>query len=388
MLAPESVVTARVRNALFQFCVADALSMPVHWFYNPRDIDRYFPGGVTRFHAAPATHPGSIMSLHSTRQGGRTSAGIAERQGQKLDIVGDVILKNKKEVWLRSGSHYHHGMEAGENTLNVHCARLLMRYYASGASSPPYSVRGWLGKYVEFMTTEGSHPDSYAESYHRAFFANLVAGNELTECAQLTHDTPSVGGLVTVAPLALLELLRVGAARDESVRQVQRTVRAHLATTHPSEELFRVADAYVALLAQILYRSAPAERSIEAEQQSRMGILRAEATRSVGGVQQLESLLAMADREVVGAVFGSACYISDSWPVVLYLAAKHGASPTQALLANTNAGGENCHRGAVLGSLVGLDTEVSSPLTQQLKNHDAIAAEIDAAVRTAIAARE
>mgnify|MGYP001810597256 CR=1 FL=1 len=37
---------------------------------------------------------------------------------------------------------------------------------------------------------------------------------------------------------------------------------------------------------------------------------------------------------------------------VLYLAYKHADSFEDAVLANTNAGGENCHRGSALGAIV------------------------------------
>jgi ADP-ribosyl-[dinitrogen reductase] hydrolase len=52
-------------------------------------------------------------------------------------------------------------------------------------------------------------------------------------------------------------------------------------------------------------------------------------------------------------VFGSACYIEDSFPVLLYLAHKYAGSFEGAVLANTNVGGENCHRGAALGAIMG-----------------------------------
>jgi len=65
------VVHKRARSALQNLFIADALAMPVHWFYNVNDIQKAFPGGVDRFEAAPALHPSSIMPLHSTRHGGR-----------------------------------------------------------------------------------------------------------------------------------------------------------------------------------------------------------------------------------------------------------------------------------------------------------------------------
>ena len=63
----------RTDAALKNLFVADALAMPVHWYYNPLDIEKAFPGGITRLEAAPEYHPGSIMSLHSTAKGGRAN---------------------------------------------------------------------------------------------------------------------------------------------------------------------------------------------------------------------------------------------------------------------------------------------------------------------------
>lgn len=63
----------------------------------------------------------------------------------------------------------------------------------------------------------------------------------------------------------------------------------------------------------------------------------------------------------------------------MYLAYKYNHDPATALLKNTNLGGENCHRGSVLGSIVGLcspNTADAQKLTNQLKNIDAIEKEI------------
>ena len=53
------------------------------------------------------------------------------------------------------------------------------------------------------------------------------------------------------------------------------------------------------------------------------------------------------------ALFSPACYIEHSGPSVLYLLAKYKTDAEQALIANAEAGGDNCHRGAILGALLG-----------------------------------
>ena len=53
---------ARVRRSLTLAFAADALAMPVHWFYDTKDIDAAFgPQGVTSFAAPPAKHPYTFM---------------------------------------------------------------------------------------------------------------------------------------------------------------------------------------------------------------------------------------------------------------------------------------------------------------------------------------
>jgi len=47
---------------------------------------------------------------------------------------------------------------------------------------------------------------------------------------------------------------------------------------------------------------------------------------------------------VVGRMFSPACYIDGSFPSLLYMAYAFADDPEAALIGNTNAGGENCHR--------------------------------------------
>ncbi len=175
----------------------------------------------------------------------------------------------------------------------------------------------------------------------RTLFANLEAGKAKDRCGAVTHDTASIGGLVTIAPLVLTERLS-----GTSLDQVQELCREHLFLTHPDETLAQVCAAYVELLDQLLFCS---------DEDSAAGLI-AQTAKNTG--VNLPGLLAAArdDREVVGGLFSSACYISGSWPSVLYLAGKYLTDPRRALLANTNLGGDNVHRGALLGTILGLAT--------------------------------
>ena len=58
----KEIKRTRVKAALVNLYIGDALSMPVHWFYNPVDILKAFPpNGITKMQAAPQSHPTSIM---------------------------------------------------------------------------------------------------------------------------------------------------------------------------------------------------------------------------------------------------------------------------------------------------------------------------------------
>ncbi len=345
----------RALAALKNAFVADALAMPVHWFYNPVDILRQFPGGIEKFESAPEFHPSSIMSLHSTSQGGRRRA---QGTGSGREIVGDVILKGKRQFWGNGNRHYHHGMGAGENTLNAHCARVVMRALAANAGC--YDKNRFLADYIEFMTADPPrHPDTYAESYHRGFFANLEAGKPADQCGAVTHDTASIGGLVTVAPLVFSERLRA-----TPLTTVQEHCSQHLLLTHPDKALAAICHSYVALLNDL----SCCDRPTEARQ-----ILADCAKASVN--IDLPKIVAnsRSDFDVIGGRFSPACYISGSWPGVLYLAYRYLDDPRQGLLANANLGGDNVHRGFVLGTILGAATgKPLDSLFGQLSDHDAL----------------
>ena len=359
--AASSNIKAKVVSALKYLFVADSLSMPVHWFYRVSDIYSLYPNGITNLEDAPSYHPGSIMSLHSIKGGGRRERRHARKAPQ---IVGEVILKGKERYWNQPNVHYHHGMRAGENTLNAHCARLLMRSIRSNNGN--YDRTAFLQAYIDFMTSECPlHPDTYAESYHREFFANLASGIPPEKCGGKTHDTASIGGLVTIGPLALSQLLS-----GLGLSEVQATCAEHLQLTHPDESLQKVSDSYIALLKGLLFMTSTADLEALIE--------------SIALSTNQESIKGLVDRQVpdgmvVGRKFSSACYITDSWPSILYLALKYHENPKSALLVNANLGGDNVHRGAILGIILGLANPTAVvPFFSELTESQALTNEIEA----------
>ena len=352
----------RARAGLQSLYVGDSLAMPVHWYYNPMDILKAFPGGIQQLEDAPAHHPSSIMSLHSTAKGGRG----AQAAGTGKEIVGEVILKGKRSFWGVPNQHYHQGMKAGENTLNAHCARVVTRSLT--AAGRHYDKARFLTDYIDFMTADPPrHPDTYAESYHRGFFANLESGKAPDRCGAVTHDTPSVGGLVMLGPIAI-----AGFLQKHSLKTVQDLCRQHLSLTHPDAFLAGISDAFVQLVETLIFRKNGG---------TPQPFIADTARRSMGIDLKRLAAKVRSDHEVAGGRYSTACYITDSWPVILYLAYRYADDLNAALLANTNLGGDNVHRGAVLGLLLGLATgRTVDAFFNQLKDRHDIDAEITALI--------
>ena len=167
----------------------------------------------------------------------------------------------------------------------------------------------------------------------------------------------SLRRLVTIAPIVIRE--RLGGT---SLDQVKHLCETHLRLTHPDDTLSAVCGHYVELINRLLFREA--DQSVEE-------IIKDVARRSAR--LDLEKLMrkSLGDSQVIGRTYSSACYISGSWPGVLYLAFKYRHSVMAGLVANTNLGGDNVHRGAVLGVLLSLATG-SSDLDKFARLHDAV----------------
>ncbi|MCO4821613.1 MAG: ADP-ribosylglycohydrolase family protein [Flavobacteriaceae bacterium] len=352
----------RAKKALSALFVADSIAMPVHWYYRVSDIYKEFENGVQKLEDAPSYHPSSIMSAHSTQQGGRKYLNSKNSK----NIVGDVILKGRGKYWNQANIHYHHGMKAGENTLNAHCVRWLFQSMID--TKGRYYRDSYLQLYISMMTADKPiHKDTYAESYHRGFFANYIKGKDINNCAAITHDTASIGGLVSIGPLAIILFLS-----GYDLIYVQSQCANHLSSTHPDDFLSQIANQYIDLLQQLLLKD---------EDQSAKEIILNQLNKTIKLNVSSKDLSKISDRDFVGGKFSSACYITDSWPSVLFLAAKYVDDIKGGVLSNANLGGDNVHRGAVLAIILSLanDSEHSNleSFYKQLNDYQAIDSEIN-----------
>jgi ADP-ribosyl-[dinitrogen reductase] hydrolase len=290
---------------------ADALAMPVHWYYDRSALIRDY-GVVDHFMAPRNPHPGSILWRSAY---------------QPLNERGD-ILREQADYWGQRDIHYHQFLKAGENTLNFRLAQELFNHVSHRGF---YDPDAWLDHYISKMLEPGWNRDTYVEEYHRAFFTRYAQGKSPATCG---ISDQHIGGLATVPALcAALD----GMPREE----LRQTIKKHVGLTHADPNLIRAADALVRLLWEINQGS------------SLHDAMRKEAGDWISG-NKANSWLHQPDLDVIGKRFSPACYIAEAMPAALYLVWKYHDDFAAGIIANAMVGGDNCHRGAVVGSLLGM----------------------------------
>ena len=289
---------------------ADAVAMPVHWYYDRLALGRDY-GTISGYLAPKNPHPDSIL-WRSTYT--------------PINAKGE-ILHDQAVYWGKRGIHYHQFLAAGENTLNFQLARKL---YDQTQQMGRYDADAWLKTYIDFMLTPGTHRDTYVEEYHRHFFTNYARGRKPRACGcQDVH----IGGLVPIP--ALFDSLDL---RAKNLREI---VQEHVALTHQDKDVLRAADAFIrALLA------------VRAGRPLREAILE-EAPDWISAAK-ISHWIEEPDQVVIGQYLSPACYIADAFPAALYLAWKYADDFSAGICANAQVGGDSCHRGAVVGALLGL----------------------------------
>jgi hypothetical protein len=190
--------------------IADALSMPTHWFYGgERQVKQIYGGSVTGYTKPCMELAGSIMNLSNT--------GGAGRGGSDGDIIGTVLVQGKKKYWERGkGYHYHCTLQPGENTLECDITREC--YNSIAANGGVFSGAIFQDRYIKFMTTPGTHNDCYVGTCHRMFFHNRKRGIPLADCPDNDqHNVDTQDGLAMTIPVALATATQPKSAADEAI---------------------------------------------------------------------------------------------------------------------------------------------------------------------------
>jgi len=310
------LTTDQRAGAAWGSLIGDALAMPVHWYYDRAALKRDY--GIVRDYLAPKNpHADSILW---------------RSEYTPLNERGD-ILREQAQYWGQRGIHYHQFLRAGENTLNLQLAKVLAE---SLIANGRYDAADYLSRYITFMLTPGQHRDTYVEEYHRNFFTAYARGIAPRKCA---------GSDIHIGGLAHVGVLCAGLAPD--VRAVRAAVREHIALTHRSDEVLAAGDALARILCDTL-----------AGADLREAILRHGT--DWFSQRKADHWSREPDEVVIGHRVSPACYIADAFPASLYLAWKYAADFEAGVIANANVGGDNCHRGAVVGALLGAAAGMSA----------------------------
>lgn len=403
----------RIKNALRGLFCADALAMPAHWFYKIENIYDTFEGGITGYEAPPHPHPESFM----VGMGYHPDVETASSHGRPFDILHDHVRfydTSYSDLEIKTGEresehgnstpslddryHYHHNLKAGENTTAAQLVRVLLR---SIAREGRYDEASFLDDFVSFLTTPGNLRDPYLEIYLRAWFANYSKGTAIDKCAARQRDIWSIGshgGMIRPLVVSLLgntDYLSLGMAIE------------HQNLTHRSENVSAALGVAVPLLHDLLRGFDPLEATSGNSETLRVPETTGEEmfrlyreNEGPGNIPSREmwnlhtklstepfdvrKMAKQSPDEVVLKQLGTACYPEQGLPLALYFAAHHEFRIEDSLLANVNAGGDNVHRNAVLGLIVGAaNLEFPQHLLDGLFEKEAIEEEIDAFLEVA-----
>ena len=303
----------RAAGALLGMFIGDALAMPVHWYYDTRALKNDY-GQVSSYQPPRNPHPDSILWRCSYTP----PAGTPD------------ILHDQAQYWGKRDIHYHQFLRAGENTLNLKLAReLLLQLQEDG----DYSADSWLDRLIAFMTTPGSHNDTYVEEYLRHFFINYGKGKRPARCGRM--DEKHIGGFSLMIPLTV--------AFSQNPAHASAVSLQNLALTHGGPVMRQWGGFISSTLLNLLQGESLCQSMAAGARESALAI----------DVGFLKTLCEYPDHIVVGKHFSSACYVDQSVPATLYLALKYQDEPEQAMIANTACGGDNGGRGTVLGALLG-----------------------------------
>jgi len=398
----------QLQNILWGLFIGDALAMPAHWYYSLENLKKDFGGGVTGYTDPPHPHPESFM----VGSGYYPDIEQAKRHQRPYEILHDHApfyntSYGETEIPLvdqepehghhvppkTNRYHYHHGLRAGENTLGANLTRLLIQTVNQGSR---YIPERFLEEFVTYMTDPEANKDPYLEIYIREWFERFAMGFPFDGCAQSQRNVWSIGshgGMIRPMVLALL---------CESAYQGIGVALEHQQLTHRSESIASGLTILLPLLFDLMEGMEPKKAILRHARHVRLPKITGEELYTLykehEGPQNIDREMMWelhmtfrdepldleklvnehTDEEVIKKLIATACYPEHGVPLILYLLYKYHDDFEQCLLANVNAGGDNVHRGMLLGMLAGaMSDTIPIHLIDGLKASDALRREID-----------
>lgn len=304
---------SRFLGAWWGLFVGDAIALPSDGHYNLKKITEDC-GDLSDYAAPVEPHPHS--EIHRVP---------ADAIAGPLDC-----LMHRRALWGAPGTHYHHGMRAGDNTLSAVLAIELAR---SLVDKGKYDRDDWMERYRRVMLTPEGHRDFYIPAAHRTFIGNLGKGLPLDKCGE---EDSHIAGLVEAAPLMLL--------RVNNPDAMYRELNPQLALIRPSTTITRAG----ALLADIL-RLLLAGMSLDDACFKKLGHCHHPyLTFPYHRWIEHHTVEHVATHELSQGAAGD-----DAMPLALFIALKYAGDFHEAVATNATLGGDAAHRGSLIGLMLG-----------------------------------
>jgi ADP-ribosylglycohydrolase len=402
---------------LWGIFIGDALSMPVHWYYNRDNIRADFNGGITGYEAAKHPHPES----HFAGTAYSPDVEQATKSGRPYDILHEHVRfydttyseftiehpdrdseTGRNIPALEERYHYHHGLTAGDYSLNSDLARVLMRsVIAAGRYRPEDFIQG----FIEHMTTPGRGHDPYTEYFVRCWFENYSRGLPVHACAHLQRELWLISGHGALHRPLMVGLMAPSAYQGYGLAIEHQVLTHHSETVSSSivmlsqllHALIRegadVATAVKATAAQIQLPEVDGQGLLERDRDAGDATkipadeMWAIHTRFSDAAFDLETLVKDGIEDVVvKKQLATTCHPEHGMPLMFYIAASNGYDFEATLLHNANAGGDNVNRALTLGMVVGAACdEIPAHLKSGLRESEQLEAEIEGFADIALA---
>jgi ADP-ribosyl-[dinitrogen reductase] hydrolase len=269
--------------------------------------------------------------------------------------------------------------------LNAGSEKELFKKGRTLANKGDYDQDAFLQDFITYMSTPGQNRDPYCEIYIRAWFESYSKGVAPELCAQKQRTVWSIGSHGGIIRPLVLSILA-----KEPYQGLGLAI-SHQQLTHRSENVSSALGILVPLLHALLRGEQPHETISEYAKKTRQIKITGEnlsktyrAHKGPGNIpkdqmwkihteysnQYLDInhiLETYSDDEIIGKLFATACYPEHGLPLLLCLLHRNRADFKASLLANANAGGDNVHRGMILGLLAGAsNTEIPYELKSGL----------------------
>ena len=388
----------------------------------------YGQGGIRDYTQPKFELPGSILNKSNLNGGGRSafssSSSSRDSSGRKKQIIGDVINHGKQDLWDPTRQiHYHATLHKGEPTLEVQIARVLMKSIVTtnGIFDPDH----FRQSYINFMTTPGTHNDTYASTCHRMFFANLYFRKlDPKDCPDNDHhNVDAIDGLVLPTIVALATTARHVATWPSMLPSATSTATTTGVSNSGNDEggstsLLIDEKRITDLLNDVALSSASCaavtrKSDVLEYTSSQWGQLVAASILSPQRNHQTsqsffeKTLNSVSERLIQRQPNAkrasrldqllTACYLKQSLPPLFDMIAKYVPGNDsknivnnrdnddanwvwEALIDNANVGGENVHRGSIFGSILGARAgkkKLPNRLIEGLYRHEELTDEID-----------